>query len=64
MEEREALIEQMKEKLDEYRNQADELSKRQDVASVQELIDCCQKMNFLFQEIKRLQELKVPAYEI
>lgn len=57
-------IEEMQVKLEEYRNMANELAKRQDVASVQELIDCCQKMNFLFQEIKRLQELKVPAYEI
>jgi len=59
--EEEISIEEMQEKLVEYRNMAEELSKGKDVKSVQELMIYCQKIRVLFQEIKRLQEIKVPA---
>jgi cell fate (sporulation/competence/biofilm development) regulator YmcA (YheA/YmcA/DUF963 family) len=54
-------IEEVKEKLEEYRNMAEELAKEKGVKSVQELMECCQKINVLFQELKKLQEIKVPA---
>jgi len=54
-------IKDLKEKLEEYRNMAEELAKEKGVKSVQELMECCQKINVLFQELKKLQEIKVPA---